>query len=86
MLVVTYIEQPTETGTRDIKVALKNFTSVILTSAGIDYEVNGTPGTSYNWTGSLNKDDSTMLTIGTGTFVYGQNTIKAWSKLPNGFC
>ncbi|MCF8296180.1 MAG: lamin tail domain-containing protein [Saprospiraceae bacterium] len=81
---ISAIDPVTSTGTQNVNVTLKNFTSVILNTASIDYMVNGTPGTTYYWSGSLGNNGTANLNIGSGTFTYGANTIKAWSSLPNG--
>ena len=81
---ISAIEDVTSSGTQNVNVTLKNFTAVVLDSARIDYEVNGTPGATYYWSGSLGNNGTANLTLGSGTFIYGSNTIKAWSTHPNG--
>lgn len=70
----------------DVKVKIKNIGSDILTSATINYSVNGVLQTPYNWTGALMEDGmSGDITIGTATFTDpGYNQLVVWTSLPNG--
>lgn len=81
---ISAIETVTETGSQNVNVTLKNFTSVILDSVRINYIVNGTPGSTYYWTGNLGNNGTANITLGSETFAYGSNTIKAWTSYPNG--
>lgn len=69
----------------DVKVRIKNYGILTLTSVDIGWSINGVAQTTYPWTGSLLEDvTSGILTIGTGTFALGNNQLKVWTSLPNG--
>ena len=61
----TYTTDPT-----DIKILFKNYnTDSTIQSADIKWSVDGTPQTTYNWTGSvLPEEISDTITIGSFTF------------------
>jgi len=67
-----------------IKVQLKNFGSDTLKSVKIRYSINNKIQTTYNWTGSLVHDSTTIVLLGSHNFTLGIDTIKAWTFLPNG--
>ncbi|MBI5648613.1 MAG: right-handed parallel beta-helix repeat-containing protein, partial [Ignavibacteriae bacterium] len=76
-------------GTHDVKVTLKNFGSNQLTSATINWSLNGTPKTPYSWSGLLDTLTAasriTQVTLGTENFLPGVSyTIRAWTSMPNG--
>ncbi len=75
-------------GTLPVKVTLKNFGTLPVSSAIIHWTLNGVPKPSFNWTGLLDTLNAstreTLVTIGTETFSNGvPYTIKAWSSMPN---
>ena len=71
-------------GSNSVKVNLLNFGSSKLTSAKINWSVNGTLQTAYSWTGSLVSGAAASINIGSYTFVTGSSySIKAWSSNPN---
>jgi hypothetical protein len=49
--------------TTDLEMTFRNFGSVNLTSLDIDYTVNGTAGTTYNWTGNMLPAETEIVTI-----------------------
>lgn len=72
-------------GSQNVSVTLKNFGLTSLTSATIDWSLNGVAQTPYNWTGSLASGATTSVTVGTYTFVGNTNyVLVASSSLPNG--
>ena len=70
-------------GQSNINVTLKNFGLGKLTSAVINWMVNGTTQTAYNFTGSLLFDSTTTLNL-PYNFTSGKTTITIWTTLPNG--
>ncbi|MFW6226579.1 MAG: GEVED domain-containing protein, partial [Bacteroidota bacterium] len=85
---IVYIDAPAfsfEPSARDIKVSIENYGAANLTSANINYSINGGTVNTFNWTGSLplfTKD--TGVTIGNHVFPTGLHNIKAWTTSPNG--
>ncbi|PLW95316.1 MAG: hypothetical protein C0592_00440, partial [Marinilabiliales bacterium] len=76
---------PAPTGVQDVKVKIKNFGYDVLTSATINWEVNGVPQTPYNWAGSVfSLDTSAEITVGTYNFTTGFYTMKFWTTNPSG--
>ncbi len=76
---------PLMAGSNAIHASLKNFGQTTLTSATINYSVNGLVQTAYSWVGSLVGGASAdSINIGSFTFVGGMNYIKVWSSSPNG--
>ncbi len=76
---------PVTLGTANVDVILKSFGGGTLTAATIDWQVNGTLQTPYNWVGGpLGFGDSSTASVGTYTFINpGFYNFKAWSSLPN---
>jgi hypothetical protein len=75
-------------GTHPIKVTLKNFGTLPVTSATINWTLNGVPQPAYNWTGLLDTLNATtretQITLGTQTFASGiPYAFKVWSSMPN---
>jgi hypothetical protein len=58
--------------TTDLEMTFRNFGSVNLTSLDIDYTVNGTPGTTYNWTGNMLPAETEIVTIPGVSFILKQ--------------
>ena len=72
-------------GATNVYATLFNFGSNNLTSATINWAVNGTSKTAYAWTGSLSS--GTGVSIKLGSFTLAASTpepIKAWTSAPNG--
>ena len=63
-------------GTKEVQVSLTSFGLDDLTSAGIDWEVDGNPQSPFAWTGSLStKDTSAAFTIGNFNFTPGTHQV-----------
>ncbi|MCD4679519.1 MAG: T9SS type A sorting domain-containing protein, partial [Bacteroidales bacterium] len=76
---------PGQSAFHDIRVDIKNFGLDSLTSATIDWEVDGVSGSSYYWTGNLPKDGiDGPVTLGNYNFTNGWHNIRAWTTIPNG--
>ena len=72
-------------GSRSVKVVIKNFGSDSLKSATIKWRVNGTLQSSYSWTGALKTSQTQTVTIGNFNFVSGiKYTLDFWTTSPNG--
>ncbi len=77
-------------GPQDVKVTLNNFGTNQLTSATINWTLNGTPQTVYNWSGLLDTLNAasrmTQVTLASNmNFQSGvPYTITAWTTMPNG--
>ena len=71
-------------GSLPVKVELLNYGSDTLKSVKINWEVNGTAQTTYNWTGNLNTDSSTIINLGNYNFTTGTYSISSSTSLPNG--
>ncbi|MBN1449354.1 MAG: right-handed parallel beta-helix repeat-containing protein, partial [Bacteroidetes bacterium] len=76
-------------GSEDVKVTLRNFGTNQLTSATINWTLNGVPQTAYAWSGLLDTlttaSRETQVTLATMNFL--ANTpyaITAWTSSPNG--
>ena len=68
-----------------VKVVLKNNGTATLTSADIDWEVNGAAQTTFNWTGSLASGGVDTVSVGTNAFAAGTAyNLKAYASNPNG--
>ena len=83
---VTAILSPTGTscaGGIEPQVTLSNFGSNTLTSAQIQYNIDGVGTATYNWTGSLASGASSNITLPNITPSAGAHTFYAWSASPN---
>lgn len=77
---------PASSGVQDVKVTIYNFGTDTLTSATINWSVDGSLQTPFSWSGSLPAMDTTAaITVGTYNFVTGFNNLKFWTTDPNGF-
>ncbi len=68
---------------QDVKVTLKNYGILPLTSATIQWSVNGVPQTPFVWTGNLIQNANDTILLGNYTFNLGPNALKVYSELPN---
>ncbi|PLW92266.1 MAG: hypothetical protein C0592_11670, partial [Marinilabiliales bacterium] len=76
---------PATVGVNNIDITIKNFGSTNLTSADIDWEVDGVPQTTFNWAGNIATGNTNgPVTIGPAILTMGYHTIKAWTIDPNG--
>lgn len=84
---VNYISSPANiicVSTKNVTATIRNNGTSKLTSATVNWSVNGTTQTPYSWTGSLNAGDSASVTLGTYNFSStGTATIKASTASPN---
>ncbi|MFY8021537.1 MAG: T9SS type A sorting domain-containing protein [Bacteroidia bacterium] len=75
---------PISLGVSNVDVTLKNFGTSSLTSAEINWTVNGAAQTLNYWTGSVAGGDTASVSLGTFNFVNpGFYNLKAWSTMPN---
>ncbi|OYU97032.1 MAG: hypothetical protein CFE21_01715 [Bacteroidetes bacterium B1(2017)] len=75
---------PLALGTQNVNVIVKSFGAAALTSADVNWQVNGTLQTPNTWYGYLLNGDSSSFTAGTYTFTNpGFYKIKAWTTNPN---
>jgi len=66
------------------QVTLANFGGVALTSAVIQYNVDGAGTATFNWTGSLAVGASATVTLPSINPAAGSHTFYAWTSSPNG--
>jgi hypothetical protein len=59
---------PFSPGSQTVEVLLKNYGNNTISSVTINWSVNGTPQTPYNWTGSLAPGATARVTIGSYNF------------------
>ncbi|MCD6566583.1 MAG: T9SS type A sorting domain-containing protein [Bacteroidales bacterium] len=82
---ISVIDTPLQSfvyGNYDVFVTMVNLGTDPLTSAAIDWEVDGTPQTTFNWTGNLAGADTTnSFTIGNYSFDQGDHNIKVWTSI-----
>lgn len=75
---------PAAPGLQAVTATLQNYGTNTLTSATVNWSVNGVLQTPYPWTGSLASTTTTApLPLGSFTFPMGSNTIKVWTSAPN---
>lgn len=77
---------PFVAGTFPVNVRIKNEGSTTLTSATINWSLNGVAQTPFSWTGSLVSGAvSANINVGSGTFAGAtNNNVAAWTTSPNG--
>ncbi|MFH0894004.1 MAG: GEVED domain-containing protein [Bacteroidota bacterium] len=69
---------------QNVDVTIKNFGVDTLEKVNINWQIDGVPQTSYNWTGSLLQGIiSPAITIASPTFAPGSHIIKVWTSSPN---
>ncbi len=66
------------------QVTLANFGGLTLTTATIQYNVNGVGTSSYNWSGTIAPGSSTTVTLPAINPATGSHTFYAWTSSPNG--
>lgn len=72
-------------GVQNVDVTLNNYGSGPLTSATINWSINGNAQIPFNWTGTIAPGSSAIITIGTFDFIGGVDyTLIAASSNPNG--
>jgi PKD repeat protein len=84
---INYISSPANiicVSTKSVTATIRNNGTTKLTSATINWSVNGTAQTPYSWTGSLNAGDSASVTLGSYSFSStGTAIVKASTTSPN---
>lgn len=70
-------------GTVTPQVTILNSGTSTLTSATIQYGFDGATGSTYNWTGSLNQYQSSVITLPSATLTSGLHSFKAIVSNPN---
>ena len=75
---------PVTQGIQEVKVILQNQGSGNLSSAIINWKVNGTLQKPYAWTGNLAVRENEEVGIGSFDFKSGKSSIQAWTSKPNG--
>lgn len=85
---ISSIDSPVylKTGTNKVYIRFSNYGTSTITSAQLNWSVNGTLQSRVSWTGSVAGGNSSLpIQLGTITAVSkGTYRIKAWSTLPNG--
>lgn len=72
-------------GTKNVRVKFQNFGVDTIKSVRIQWQINSSSQTSYNWTGTL-APGATSASLVLGTYAFSANTpytIKAWTTNPN---
>ncbi|MEI6694849.1 MAG: GEVED domain-containing protein [Bacteroidota bacterium] len=67
-----------------IKVKIKNYGQAHLTSATVQWTLNGVAKPNYNFTGNISTNSDSTITIANETFSGGLYCVKAWTIHPNG--
>ena len=75
---------PMAAGNATVKAIIRNAGTASLTSATIDWSVDGTAQIAVSYTGSLANNVSDTVTLGSYNFTSGSHTVVAVSSLPNG--
>ncbi len=76
---------PFAMGARQVKVLLANNGTKLLSSADINWKVNGVSQSTVHWTGSLAAGDTSSIVLGNQFFSIGTKyDILAWVNSPNG--
>ncbi len=71
-------------GLTSVSAEIKNFGAATLTSATINWSVNGVAQSPYSWTGSLATNATTTATLGNYSFSSGVSyDFAAWTSSPN---
>jgi parallel beta-helix repeat protein len=81
---ITEPVSPTNLQNQNVVVSIQNFGSNNLTSATVNWSINGTPQTPFSWSGNLSTSALDTFVIGTFTPSMGNNFIEAWTSSPNG--
>lgn len=75
---------PVCSGSEAVEVEIKNFGENTINSVDIEWTVNGVSQSTYNWTGSLAKNATDLVTIGNYSFTAGTTyDIVAYTVNPN---
>jgi hypothetical protein len=77
---------PANLSPQQVEVTIRNYGQNPLTSVNVMWSINGIAQPTYNWTGNLATGAmQNNINIGTASFFLGQNTVKVWTSMPNGF-
>ena len=73
-------------GNHDLAVNFRNFSGDTITSVDIEWELNGVPQSTINWTGTVytGQESATINLLGNHDFAPGSYTFRAWTQNPNG--
>ncbi|NDA62932.1 MAG: hypothetical protein EBX50_12950, partial [Chitinophagia bacterium] len=84
--VTAILNTPPCAGVGNIQVSLASYGTTTLTSATLNWSINGITQTPYNWTGSINQGGTlSPVTVGTFNYVSGNNyALSVWTSNPNG--
>lgn len=75
---------PCKFGSQQIKVSIKNFGTDTLTSATVQWKLDGVLQSSFAWADTLLPDDTAkIVTIDTVSLTYGNHLLKLWTNFPN---
>ena len=75
---------PTTIGLQNVKVRVKNFGQLALSTVNIHWSVNGVLQTPYPWLCNIAYGGNDTISIGMYNFTAGANNMKFWSEMPNG--
>lgn len=67
----------------NVEVVIGNFGLNTLTSATVNWSINGTAQTAFSWTGTLLSTELDTISLGTNAFSSGDDLV-IWTSLPNG--
>jgi len=86
---LTAVDNPTPNGSicggkTNIMITLKNLGLGTLKSALINWQIDGTTQTAYSFTGSVDFDSATIVSLPYNFTAAGKTTILAWVTSPNG--
>ncbi len=79
---------PVSPGLQNVTATIKNYGSNVISSVNVNWSVNGVLQTPVPFIGTLDTtggigSNTSLITLGSFTFPAGNNTIKAWTSLPN---
>ncbi|HIO72109.1 MAG TPA: right-handed parallel beta-helix repeat-containing protein, partial [Flavobacteriales bacterium] len=76
---------PFAVGNQNVMVSVRNYGSATLTSVTVQWKLNGTLQTAYNWLGTIATGAVSSINIGNSSFNLGTAyNIEAWTVNPNG--
>ncbi|MBN2745904.1 MAG: lamin tail domain-containing protein [Bacteroidales bacterium] len=73
-----------QVGATTVALQVKNWGASNLTTATINWTVDGVSQTPFSYTGNITQYSTDSITIGSVTLTAGQHVLKAWSSNPNG--
>ncbi len=82
---ITVPQTPFAAGNLPVKAVIRNFGGTTITSATLNWELNGTTQTAVNFNGSLATGDTASVLLGNVNFSVGVSyQVKAFTSAPNG--